>query len=94
MQISLTGMMEEESDSHHFGLPNSSSQENDLVNNAIPVSTKYKSKWAVNVFAEWQKLREVQVMVLDCSGLFKDYKLKKVQALSADIVEMDALSLN
>ena len=31
---------------------------------------------------------------LDCGGLFKDYKLLKVPALSADIAEMDALSLN
>ena len=32
--------------------------------------------------------------VLDCGGLFYAYELHKVQALSADIAEMDALSLN
>ena len=36
----------------------------------------------------------VQVPVLDCGGLFKDYDLHKVTALSADIAGMDFLSLN
>ena len=45
-------------------------------------------------FVEWQRLRQVQVPVLDCSGLFKDYDLHKVTALSSDIAGMDALSLN
>ncbi|KAL9962198.1 hypothetical protein ACROYT_G031280 [Oculina patagonica] len=30
----------------------------------------------------------------DCGGLFKDYDLHKVTAVSADIAGMDALSLN
>ena len=74
--------------------PKTSFQENVLVNHALPASTKSKNKWAVSIFAEWQRLREVQVPVLDCGGLFKDYDLHKVIALSADIAGMDALSLN
>ena len=74
--------------------PKTSLQENALVNHAVPASTKYKNKWAVSIFAEWQRLREVQVPVLDCGGLFKDYDLNKVTALTADIAGMDALSLN
>ena len=64
------------------------------MNDAVPASAKYKNKWAVSTFAEWQRLREVQVPVLDCGGLFKDYDLHKVTALSADIAGMDVLSLN
>ena len=64
--------------------PKTSLQENALVNHAVPASTKYKNKWAVSIFAEWQRLREVQVPVLDCGGT----------ALTADIAGMDALSLN
>ena len=64
------------------------------MNDAVPTSTKNKNKWAVSIFAEWQRLREVKVPVLDCGGLFKDYDLQKVTALSADIARMDALSLN
>ena len=64
------------------------------MNDAVPASAKYKNKWAVSSFAEWQRLREVQVPVLDCGGLFKDYDLHKVTALSTDIAGMGALSLN
>ena len=64
------------------------------MNDAVPASTKYENKWAVGILTEWQRLREVQVPVLDCGGLFKDYDLLKVTALSADIAGMDALSLN
>ena len=32
--------------------------------------------------------------VLDCGELFKDHEQHKVQALSADIAEMDALTLS
>ena len=69
-------------------------QENVLVNDAVPAPTKYKNKWAVSSFVEWQRLREVQVPVLDCGGLFKDYDLHKVTALSGDIAGMNVLSLN
>ena len=87
--------MEVESGSERFRAPKTSFQENVLVNDAVPASTKYKNKWAVSILAEWQRLREVQVPVLDCGGLFKDYDLHKVTAaLSADIAGMDALSLN
>ena len=47
----------------------------------------------MSIFAEWQSLREVQVPVFDCGGLFKDYDSHKVTALSADIAGMDALPL-
>ena len=86
--------MEVESGSERFRVPKTSSQENVLVNDAVPASTKYKNKWAVSIFAEWQRLREVKVPVLCCGGLFKDYDLHKVTALSADNAGMDALSLN
>ena len=63
-------------------------------NDAVPASNKYENKWTVSIFAEWQRLREVQVPLVDCGGLFKDHDLHKVTALSADITGMDALSLN
>ena len=34
------------------------------------------------------------MLVLGCSGLFKDYEPHEVQAFGTDLVEMDALSLN
>ena len=93
-RLTLRRVMEAESGSERFRVPKTSSQENVLVNDAVPTSTKYKNKWAVSIFAEWQRLREVKVPVLDCGGLFKDYALHKVTALIADIAGMEALSLN
>ena len=86
--------MEVEPGSERFCVSKTSFQENVLVNDAVPASTKYKNNWAVSIFSEWQKLREVQVPLLDCGGLFKDYDLHKVTTLSADIAGMDVLSLN
>ena len=86
--------MEVEPGSERFRVSKTSFQENVLVNDAVSASTKYKNNWAVSIFPEWQKLREVQVPLLDCGGLFKDYDLHKVTTLSADIAGMDALSLN
>ena len=86
--------MEYESGSERFCVPKTSFQENVLVNEAVPASTKYKNKWAVSIFAKWQRLREVKIPVLDSGGLFKDFDFHKVTALSADFAGMDAVSLN
>ena len=43
--------------SERFRVPKTSSEETGLVNDTVPPSTKYKNKWAVNIFAEWQSLR-------------------------------------
>ena len=40
--------MESETESRRFRLPKSSSKKSDLVNEALPVSTKYEKNWAVN----------------------------------------------
>ena len=50
--------MELESGSGRFRVPKTASQERGLVNDAVPASTKYKNNWAVNIFAEWQRLRD------------------------------------
>ena len=69
-------------------------EEEDLVEKAIPTSTKYKNKWAVTIFNEWQTARKVQVPVLDCGGVFKDYDLHNVGVLLTRIEEIVALSVN
>lgn len=68
--------------------------EEELVEKSVPSSTKYKNKWALSVFGEWQFARTIKVPVLDPGGLFKDYDLHKVATVSTGIEEMDALSLN
>ena len=68
--------------------------EEDLVNKAVPTSTKYKNEWAANIFSEWQIARKVQMPVLDSGRIFKEHDLLNVGVLSTRIEEMDALSLN
>ena len=63
-RLTLRRVMEPESGSERFRVPKTSSQENVLVNDAVPASTKYKNKWAESIFSEWQRLREVEVPVL------------------------------
>ena len=65
----------------------------ELGNDKI-VNIKIVNSWIVKFFADWLRLRNVRVPVLDCGGIFKDYELHKVQALSVDIAEIGALSLN
>lgn len=65
-------MIKSKAESRCFRRTNSSSQESDLVNEAVPVSTEYTNAWALNIFAEWYRLREVQVQVLDCGALSRN----------------------
>ena len=77
-----------------FRLPKSAAEEEVLANEAVQSSTKYKKKWALKIFREWQQQREMKVPILDPGGLFKDYELHKVNPVSCEIEDMDAISLN
>ena len=77
-----------------FRLLKSASEEQVLAYKAVPSSTKYKNKWALKLFREWQQQRVMKVPILDPGGLFKDYELHKVAPVSCEIEDMDAISLN
>ncbi|XP_074614075.1 uncharacterized protein LOC141873892 [Acropora palmata] len=77
-----------------FRLPKSASEEQVLADEAVPSSTKYKNKWALKLFREWQQQREMKVPILDPGGLFKDYELHKVNPVSCEIKDMDPISFN
>ena len=77
-----------------FRLPKSASEEQVLADEAVPSSTKYKNKWALKLFQEWQQQREMKVPILDPGGLFKDYEYHKVTPVSCEIKDMVAISLN
>ena len=34
-----------------------------LADEAVPPSTKYKNKWALKIFREWQQRREMKVPI-------------------------------
>ena len=61
-----------------FREPKTFCEEEELVEKAVPSSTKHKNKWALSVFGEWQFARTIKVPFLDPGGLFKDYDLHKV----------------
>ena len=84
-------MSEEGAWSVRFREPKTFCEEEELVEKAVPSSTKYNNKWTLSGFGEWQFARTIKVPVLDPGGLFKDYDLHKI---STGIEEMDALSLN
>ena len=73
-------------------MPKSASEEQVLADEAVPSSTKYKNKWALKLFREWQQQRKMKVQIVDRGGLFKDYELHKVNLVSCE--DMDAISLN
>ena len=77
-----------------FRLPKSASEEQVLAEEALPSSTKYKNKWALKLFREWRQQRDKKVPILDRGGLFKDYELHKVNPVSCEVEDMDAISLN
>ena len=68
-----------------FRSPKSASEEQVLADEAVPSSTKYKNKWALKIFREWQPQREMKVPILDSSGPFKDYELHKINPVSCEI---------
>ena len=68
-------------------------EDRELVEKATPSSTKYKNKWTVTIFGEWQISRSVMAPVLDPGGLFKGYDLHKGAQLSSGIEEMDTVTL-
>ena len=65
-----------------FLLPKSAAEEQVLADEAVPSSTKYKNKWALKIFREWQQQREMKLPLIDSGGLFKDYELHKVNPVS------------
>ena len=77
-----------------FRYPKTIEEEELCVERAVPKSTRYKNKWAVGIFEDWQRVRSVKSPILEVGGVFKEYEFHKVQPLTQPITEMDALTLN
>ena len=54
-------MSEEGALSVRFREPKTFCEEEELVEKAAPSSTKYKNKWALSIFGEWQFVRTIKV---------------------------------
>ena len=83
-----------EDEEARFREPKTVYEQREWVEKVIPLSTKYKTKWAVAIFGEWQISRSVIAPVLDPGRLFKGYDLHKVTQLSTSTEEIDAVTLN
>ena len=57
-------MSEERALSVRFREPKTFCEEEELVEKAVPSSKKYKNKWALLIFGEWQFARTIKVPVL------------------------------
>ena len=78
-----------------FRQPKSVEDEKKSVDNAVPKSTAYKTKWSCKVFEEWKQNRLVKSCTLEPGGLFttKDFE-EGVQSLDTAITDMSGCSLN
>ena len=47
------------------------------VERAVPKSTRYKNKWGVGIFEDWQRVRSVKFLIVEVGGVFKEYELEK-----------------
>ena len=75
-----------------FHLPKTIEEEELCVERAVPKSTRYKNKWAVGVFEDWQRVRSVKFPMVEVVGVFKDYELDKGKPLTRPIESILAVS--
>ena len=75
-----------------FRIARTSEEENDLLQNAIPLSTRYTNKWAFKLFEAWRLARDGKLVANEESSC--DMNLEQIQNLDVDIVQMSPESLN
>ena len=69
-------------------------EEDSLLVQSKPKSTRYKDKCAVEVFRTWQAAREPKFCIPYLGSMFKEYDLQRVQSLEEKLEDLDSLSLN
>ena len=74
-----------------FRKPKTVQEERELVEKVIPSSTKYRNKWAVTIFGEWQISPSVIAPVSNPGGIFKDWFTQGRTAFYQQWSEMDAV---
>ena len=69
-------------------------EEDSLLVQSKPKSTRYKDKCAVEVFRTWQAARDPKFCIPYFGSMFKEYDLQRVQSLEEKLEDLDSLSLN
>lgn len=77
-----------------FRNPKTQEENAEVLADATPKSTQYKTKWAIEIFRSWQLSRERKYPTLEVGNPFRDCQLNSVQAVDEDVKEMSAISLN
>ena len=78
--------------SRAFRKPKNAEEERNLIENAIPKSTRAVTKWSVKLLVEWQNGRENKNPAIEPCAFTTDKS--KEQRLDTDIATMTADSLN
>ena len=76
--------------SRAFRKPKSAEEDRNLIENAIPNSTRAVTKWSVKIFLEWQNGRKNKNPAIEPFA----FTTSKVQRWDTDIANMTAESLN
>lgn len=77
-----------------FRVPRTVEEESALVKYIRPSSTKYKDKWAVEIFRELQRTRTLKFPDLEVGSVFKDYDFHLVCSVEDNLEHMDTLFFN
>ena len=78
-----------------FRFPKTFEEEKACVLNPIPKSMVYKTKWALQIFREWQGQRANKISTIEPGGVFKGEDIGlDVQELTESIENENAKSLN
>ena len=75
-----------------FRQPKSEEEEKAHLENAVPPSTRYNTKWACKIFREWQYGRPNKDATLEATGFRVD--VEQVQSLETSMETMTCWSLN
>ena len=78
--------------SRAFWKPKNAEEERNLIENAIPMSTRAVKKWSVKIFLEWQNGRKNKNPAIEPCAFTTDKS--KVHRLDTDIANMTTESLN
>ena len=77
-----------------FRPPKSVQEEDSLLVQSKPKSTRYKDKWTVEVVRTWQAAYEPKFCIHDLGSMLKEYDVHRVQSLEEKLEDLDSLSLN
>ena len=74
-----------------FRKPKNAEEEKQLLENAVPKSTRSVNKWAMKIFSEWQSTRVNKKASEEPSSCTND--TSQIQDLETDVLDMTAESL-